>query len=360
MLTVYNEDHRLHDGGQELLGGALVRTLETPTRADAVLARVREIRLGGVLPPRKWGVDPVLRVHSPGYLQFLSTVHDRWRGSYGDTAALPQAWCRRGIRAIEPESLQGKLGYFSADAAAPIVAGTWKAALSASDVALTGRELVQNGLPGAFALTRPPGHHASRDLCGGYCYLNNAAIAAQSFLDHGAVRVAILDIDYHHGNGTQAIFYDRPDVLFVSLHADPARTYPYFSGFADETGYGLGEGYNLNYPLPPGTSWTAYAEALAAALKRITSYCPNALVVSLGVDTCESDPLSDFRLRTGDFTELGRRVARLGLPTLIVLEGGYATESLGINVVNVLTGFDEISVGEGKDRVSSIPDPPRM
>jgi len=197
--------------------------------------------------------------------------------------------------------------------------------------------LVQ-GERAVFALTRPPGHHAGADLFGGYCYLNNVAIAAQWLADQG-MRPAILDVDYHHGNGTQAIFYRRSDVLFVSVHADPSFAYPHFLGFADERGEGAGDGLNLNLPLPRKTEWPAYAEALASALARIRDFAPDVLLVSLGLDTFEADPISRFKLRTEDYLRLGEALAALRLPTLFVFEGGYNLEHLAENTCNVLEGF---------------------
>ena len=219
--------------------------------------------------------------------------------------------------------------------------GTWEAARAAADVALTGASQIKEGARAAFALCRPPGHHAARDLYGGYCFLNNAAIAAQYLRDAGAARVAILDVDFHHGNGTQDIFYDRPDVLYISLHGDPAEAFPYFSGFADETGTGAGAGFTLNLPLPPGTKFGAWQDALRAALLRIENFRADALVVSLGVDTFAEDPISFFRLQSADFSTYGRMIGASALPTLFVLEGGYAVGEIGVNVVNVLTGFED-------------------
>jgi acetoin utilization deacetylase AcuC-like enzyme len=222
-----------------------------------------------------------------------------------------------------------------------ICAGTWQAARAAADVALTGASQINEGARAAFALCRPPGHHAARDLYGGYCFLNNAAVAAQHLRDLGAVRVAILDVDFHHGNGTQDIFYDRSDVLYTSLHGDPAEAFPYFSGYADETGMGDGVGFNLNFPLPPGTQFDVWRDTLDAALSRIANFRADALVVSLGVDTFAEDPISFFRLRSPDFSTYGRMIGECAIPTLFVLEGGYAVGQIGINVVNVLQGFEQ-------------------
>jgi acetoin utilization deacetylase AcuC-like enzyme len=240
-----------------------------------------------------------------------------------------------------PNSITGKLGYYAMAGETSISHGTWEAACAAADVALTGASQIKEGARAAFALCRPPGHHAARDLYGGYCFLNNAAIAAQYLRDTGAARVAILDVDFHHGNGTQDIFYDRPDVLYISLHGDPAEAFPYFSGFADETGTGAGAGFTLNLPLPPGTEFGAWRDALRAALMRIENFRADALVVSLGVDTFAEDPISFFRLQSADFSTYGRMIGGCALPTLFVLEGGYAVGEIGVNVVNVLTGFED-------------------
>jgi acetoin utilization deacetylase AcuC-like enzyme len=192
-----------------------------------------------------------------------------------------------------------------------------------------------------FALTRPPGHHAGADFFGGYCFINNAAGAAQACIDDGAGRVSVLDVDYHHGNGTQSIFYERADVLVQSIHGDPKTEYPYYLGHADETGSGGGTGFNWNYPLPAGTDAATWFDALEAACSRIRGFRPEVLVVSLGVDTFVRDPISKFRLDTPDYLQLGARLAALRLPTLFVLEGGYAVAEIGANVAGVLRGFEE-------------------
>jgi acetoin utilization deacetylase AcuC-like enzyme len=334
VIIIYSPDHALHHGRAELIDGQLLPPVEKPERATAILTHVQRARLGTVLPPRTFGVGPVLRVHDPA---FLERAWDAWRDGHGDRDALPLNWPSRSFRQRIPKSILGQLSYYSFDAATPITAGTYRAARAAVDVALTAAEHVWEG-GHAFALCRPPGHHAARDLYGGYCFLNNAAVAAQALVDAGA-RVALLDVDYHHGNGTQAIFYDRADVLFVSLHADPAHEYPYFLGYADEQGTGSGEGFNLNIPLPHGTAWAAYREGLEHALTRIQQFAPDVLVVSLGVDTADGDPISLFRLQADDFSRLGEKIAGLRLPTLLVMEGGYATETLGRNVVSVLRAF---------------------
>jgi acetoin utilization deacetylase AcuC-like enzyme len=190
-------------------------------------------------------------------------------------------------------------------------------------------------------LCRPPGHHATADYCGGYCYLNNTALAVQSLLDAGAGKVAVLDVDYHHGNGTQSIFYERNDVLTISLHADPRREYPYFLGYEDEPGAGKGHGFNINYPLPFGTDWEQYSVALAQALGQLPGFSPDALVVALGLDTFAGDPTTHFNITSGDFLQMGKTIAAAGVPTLTVLEGGYSLEHIGQNTVNFLTGIED-------------------
>lgn len=344
MKTVYSEDHKLHHGQAELIDGQLKPPVEKPERAEMILRSVQEVGLGEVIPPEDFGLEPILRVHDSEFVTFLQTAYSEWLEGFGEHDALPLNWAVRGfsphISEIRiPKTVEGKLSYYSFDAATPITAGTWQAATSSVNVALTAQRLVSSGERAAFALCRPPGHHAARDLYGGYCFLNNAAVAAQAFADEGK-RVALLDVDYHHGNGTQSIFYDRSDIFYISLHADPAYDYPYFSGYADERGVGEGEGFNLNLPLPLGTDWQGYKKALQTASAQIQNFAPDVLLVSLGVDIFVDDPISSFTLQAQDFSELGARLASPGLPTLFVMEGGYAVEALGKNVANVLAGFE--------------------
>jgi acetoin utilization deacetylase AcuC-like enzyme len=316
-----------------------VPCFEKPQRADHILARVKERQLGEVHAPSDFGRAPLLRVHSAAYLDFFEGAWTRWQAEQGHGDLLPYTWPARTLSERLPSSLHGQLGYYSFDAGAPITAGTWQAAYSAAQVALSAQAAIAAGAQSAFALCRPPGHHAAGELMGGYCYLNNAAIAAQAFLDQGRTKVAILDVDYHHGNGSQSIFYARNDVLFTSIHGDPLAEFPFFLGYADELGEGAGAGYNLNLPLPAGSGWEAWGAALEQACQRITEYGAEVLVVSLGVDTFKDDPISQFKLDSPDYLSIGRRIARLGLPTLFVMEGGYAVAEIGINAVNVLEGF---------------------
>ncbi|MES2819083.1 MAG: histone deacetylase family protein [Pseudomonadota bacterium] len=340
MLTIYSDDHHLHHGKVELIDGQFTPCFEMPSRADMVLARARRVGLGEVRGPLDFGLAPIRRVHGEGFLRFLQHAWRDWQALGRSHDMLPMTWPIRRLRQIEPEDIDGKLGYYSFDAGAPITAGTWQAIISSANVALTGQAELSKGARGAFSLCRPPGHHAAADYMGGYCYLNNAAIATQALLDLGAKRVAVLDVDYHHGNGTQDIFYDRADVLFASIHGDPRAEYPYFLGFADEKGVGVGAGFNFNYPLAAGSGWANWSLALADACRQIRAYAPDALVVSLGVDTYKDDPISQFKLDSPDYVRMGEAIGALGLQTLFVMEGGYAVEEIGVNAVNVLQGFD--------------------
>lgn len=340
MKTVYSERHRLRDAKTELYGGELVAPFERPSRADMVVEAVRQRGLGEIVEPGSFSLDPVLAVHDADFVAFLETAWEQWQQAGNAGEAIATVWPARRMQCRVPRDIEGRLGYYAMAAETSISAGTWQAALAAKDVALSGAQALLQGEQGIFALCRPPGHHAARDLFGGYCFLNNAAIAAQYLRDQGAARVAILDIDFHHGNGTQDIFYDRDDVLFCSLHGDPEDAFPHFLGFADETGLGPGLGYNRNYPLPPGTSFAQWREALADALAQIGQYSPQYVVVSLGVDTFENDPISFFRLTSPDYLTTGEMIAGLNLPTLFVLEGGYDVAEIGLNVANVLAGFE--------------------
>ena len=342
MITVHFEGHAVHHSAGELTSGRFVPAYEHPGRVDSVLAAVRAAALGEVAAADAAADDAALRrVHAPDFVDFLHDAWGLWRAQRGDHDALPLNWLAPGMRRLRPDSIDGLLSHYSFDAGTPITAGTWDAVLGACGAVLDAQRRVAAGARGAFALTRPPGHHAGSNFFGGYCYANFAAIAAQAFIDGGAARVAVLDVDYHHGNGTQEIFYRRADVLTVSLHADPRTTFPFFLGHADETGEGDGEGFHLNLPLPHGTDWGAYERALDGALLRVADHAPDFLVVSLGVDTFDGDPISHFRLLTADYPALGRMLAALGVPTLFVFEGGYAVDALGMNVVGVLRGFDE-------------------
>ena len=287
------------------------------------------------------------QVHSARYLAFLESAWAQWVAVDAGNATrqpFPSVWPVRTLRSdVEPLNFTAKLGLYSMDNGTPMVAGTWAAAKAGADAAASAAVLVtgDSTVKAAFCATRPPGHHAGADFMGGYCFLNNAAVAAQTLRNLGCTKVAILDVDYHHGNGTQSIFYDRADVLFVSIHGDPRTEYPFYLGLADETGEGAGKGFNLNLPLPAGSSKAVWFAALATACEKIKQFGADALVVSLGLDTFEDDPISTFALKSNDFIELGERLKELALPTVFILEGGYAAKELGLNAGNVLAGFED-------------------
>lgn len=344
MLAFYNEHHAQHKGRFEIFRGEMVPCFEKPERADMVLAEFERRGLGRVVTPQGVPLVSLERVHAPRYLAFLRNAWSEWLALDPDNAgkdAFPAVWPVRTLRSdIEPDNFCARLGLYSMDSGTPLTSGTWVAAKTGADCAVNAAHALRIGERSTFALTRPPGHHAGADFFGGYCFLNNAALAAQHMLDDGAGKVAILDIDYHHGNGTQSIFYGRDDVLFVSIHADPRSEYPFYLGHADEKGEGAGLGFNLNLPLPAGTDSAQWMAALESACLKVNMFGADALVVSLGVDTYIGDPLSHFKLHSADFLRIGERIAHLGLPTAFIFEGGYAVDELGINVVNVLEGFE--------------------
>lgn len=341
MKTVLSEDHRLHFPKGELFGGEMVRPFECPERWDHVVNRLKAVGLDDFVEPGNFRRDGATRVHSESFVSFLESAWDLWAKEGFGGEALPTVVPARRMQQREPDHIDGKLGYYCMAMETAITPGTWQAVAASAAIVQSASDLVMGGEKAAFALCRPPGHHAAYDLYGGYCFLNNVAIAAQQFIDNGAQRVAILDVDFHHGNGTQDIFYERDDVLFVSLHGDPKDAFPHFLGYADETGQGRGQGFNVNYPLPPGTPYSKWGNALDDAIARIKTYKPDALMISLGVDTFENDPISFFKLKSNDYVDYGKRIAKLGLPTVFVMEGGYAVEEIGINTVNVLQGFLE-------------------
>jgi len=335
MLTIFDPRQTAHAPALEMHNGGWVPHAEVPGRAVNILAC-----LGDVMPPVDHGLAPVVAIHDPAYVEFLRTAHDRWLAAGRSGDAVGYIWPVVRRRAIALDRIDALLGRYSFDAGTPITADTWDSAYWAAQSALTALDLLLAGTARAsFALCRPPGHHAGADYLGGYCYLNNAAIAAQAARDAGIAKVAILDLDYHHGNGTQDIFWTRHDVLFVSIHADPREDYPFYWGHADERGEGAGSGATLNLPLPQGTKMGAYADALAVARGAIARFAPGLLVVSFGADTFEQDPISHFAIATADYPDIARIVAGLGLPTLIVMEGGYAVNALGTNVAAFLAGF---------------------
>ncbi|QIG91175.1 histone deacetylase family protein [Bradyrhizobium sp. 6(2017)] len=340
MKAVYTELHRSHDPQFFLVRGVVTRTTEQPERADRLLAGLRAGE-HTLVAPTAFGQGPRARVHSPEYLSFLAEAWDAW-STLGDSGPEMIANMHPVRNAgTYPTHIVGKLGWHTIDTSCPIGPGTWAAACSATDVATTAAQMVMDGEDAVYALCRPPGHHAYRDLASGFCFLNNSAIAAAHLrLKHE--RVAILDVDVHHGNGTQGIFYERSDVLTVSIHADPTFFNPFVWGYAHERGAGSGLGANLNVPLAIGTGDDGYIQALATAEKMIRAFEPGALVVALGLDASEHDPLAGLAVTTGGFGRIGSAIARLGLPTVLVQEGGYLSDILGKNLTSVLAGFEAV------------------
>lgn len=328
----------LHYPPSYLVNGVMAENPERPER----IALLRDGALAAgfsIVAPHDYGLAPILAVHSQRYIDFLARAFERWARIPGASAAVtPNAHPLR--RGGYPASVVAQAGWHMIDASAPISADSWTSAQWSAWTAVHAAQMVLDGEGAVYALCRPPGHHAGEETAGGFCYLNNAAIAAQ-VLRRDHARIAILDVDLHHGNGTQDIFYDRPDVFTVSIHADPERFYPFFWGYADETGDGAGAGFNFNLPLPRGAKDDAFLAALAVALERITEYRPQALVIALGLDAYEGDPIAGLAVSTQGFARIGEAIgAALKLPTVIVQEGGYPCAGLGANLTSFLQGFE--------------------
>lgn len=344
MITYWNPLHTGHAPAHEFFRGDKVPCFEKPARADFVLAALREAGHELREPDRDAG-SVLAQIHADRYLDFLRTAWPQWLAldpANEQRQPFPSVWPVRSLRSdTEPDNFVARLGLYSMDNGSPLAHGTWAAARAGADAAVSAAHCVAGGARAAFCATRPPGHHAGSDFMGGYCFLNNAAVAAQCLRNLGTERVAVLDVDYHHGNGTQSIFYERADVFFASIHGDPKTEYPFYLGHADETGEGAGTGYNLNLPLPAGSSAADWFAALELACQRVRAVGAGALVVSLGLDTFSGDPISTFALTQEDFGRLGEALADMGLPTVFVLEGGYAAADLGHNAQRVLQGFEQ-------------------
>jgi acetoin utilization deacetylase AcuC-like enzyme len=353
MRVVYSPAHLGHDIRSETVMGLSIPANEVAERAETIRATLAVDDGFDLIEPTEHGDGPITAVHEPGLVRFLEQA---WFAMQGEgivrPAVIADAFNVRGLTegmsaSGEPPSISGRTGFWSFDTSTPIVEGTYAAARAAVDVALTTVDLVLGGETAAYGLCRPPGHHAARSVYGGYCYFNNAAIAAEAIVRTTGERVAILDIDYHHGNGTQQIFWRRGDVLYVSIHADPDRQYPYFLGRASETGEGPGIGANVNLPMPVGTTDGQYLVALDRALEAIDGTRGSILVMSLGFDTFAEDPLGDFALSTEVYREVGRRVAALGRRLVILQEGGYYLPALGANARAWLRGAEGRPLGDG-------------
>lgn len=344
MKLIYSDEHRDHAGAKEMRYDRMIPMSESPERMDMIIDALAKAGFSNITTPSAYGLEVVHQVHGRAFVSFLERCYPLWEAEFGPGGfAIAYTFGMRGMAQVPNESVHSMLSCYTFDVCVPFVQGTWAAIRSAKDVALAGVDIIQQGDAAVFSLCRPPGHHASCDLAGGYCYLNNAAIASQAHLNAGAKRVAILDIDYHHGNGTQAIFYRRSDVFFASLHCRPEDEYPFLMGYANEVGQGPGKGYNLNLPMARGADYSVWGPKLLEAMDAIRRHAPNVLVVSLGVDTFVDDPVGGFRLQSDDFIDIGRKIAGLGIPTHFVMEGGYAMQALGRNVANVIRGFSEKS-----------------
>jgi acetoin utilization deacetylase AcuC-like enzyme len=335
MLHVFDSQQLAHAPALELHNGGWVEHVDRPSRSESITARI-----GAHTAATDFGMAPLARVHATDYLDFLANAHARWLAAGRTGDAIGYTWPVVGRRPMRLDRIDALLGRYSYDAATPIAAGTWTSAYWSAQSALTALvPLLDGSERTTFALCRPPGHHAGADYLGGYCYLNNAAIAARAATDRGVQRVAILDVDYHHGNGTQDIFYEDAGVFFASLHGDPVTEYPFYWGHADERGAGPGEGHTLNLPLPRGTTVASYIDALDRSLDAIVRYDPALVIVSVGAYTFVGDPICHFQIATTDYPRISERIAKLARPTLIVMEGGYAVGALGDNVAAFLSGF---------------------
>jgi acetoin utilization deacetylase AcuC-like enzyme len=343
MITIFDDAQRLHAPRTFMVSGKLQPIPETPERIDMLLAGVKSLGSTVIAPP-PIALDAVSIIHDQRYLTFLETLLQRW-STIPEASEIPlpniYALGRSSlVPASYPQSVVGQAGYHLGDGACPITPTTIAAALASAASAIHAAHRVLAGELLVYALCRPPGHHAAADVASGFCYFNNSAIAAE-LLTRAGKRTAILDIDVHHGNGTEAIFYDRPDVLTVSIHAHPERFYPFFWGYDHETGRGAGEGFNLNLPLERGTTIAAYTPALSTALQRIADFKPDVLVLAAGLDIAVDDPFKGFAITTPEFKTIGRMIAELKLPTVVVQEGGYPSPSLGANLASLITGLAE-------------------
>lgn len=339
MKVVFDPRQLGHAPRRFLVRGEWQPCPEIPRRAEVLSAAAREAG-HEIVAPRSHGSAPIAAVHSSQYLTFLETAHARWQALPGaGPEVVPNVHpVRRG--GGYPDGVVGQAGWHMADTACPLAANSWPAIQASANTAVEAAELVMAGERAAYALCRPPGHHAYADMAGGFCYLNNTAIAAQA-LRRRFARVAVVDVDLHHGNGTQDIFYARDDVLTVSIHADPAGFYPFFWGYADQRGTGRGEGFNLNLPLAMGSGDAAFLAALDQAVAAVRKFRAEALVVALGLDAYEGDPLAGLSVTTEGFRAIARGLAGLALPSVLVQEGGYPSDELGRNLVFFLGGFEE-------------------
>lgn len=339
MKAVFDQRQWVHDPKHFMANGKVLPNPEQPKRIE-VLHAGAEAAGCEFQAPVDAGLGPIGAVHSPEYLTFLKNIYTRWQRIEGaGEEVIPNIHPARRTDGY-PKSASGQSGFHQADTACPIAKGTWEAAYWSAQSAITGADLITGGEQNAYVLSRPPGHHAFGDLAGGFCFLNNSAIAAERLRSSG-LRPAILDVDVHHGNGTQGIFYDRDDVLTVSVHADPERFYPFFWGFGQERGEGRGLGYNLNLPLARGTGDEMFLKTLDTALERVSNFGADVLIVALGLDASIDDPFQGLAITQEGFARIGAAMAGLNIPVLFVQEGGYISDTLGINLTRTLAGFQE-------------------
>jgi len=318
--------------------GQMRTPLELPERTGHILEGLKALDIP-VAEPADHGMQAIARVHDIGYLRFLESAHRRWQ-------AIPDDWgdeVMSNVFVRSPNPMKGILAEaarYLADGSCPIGEHTFEAAYWSAQTALSASDELLRGAKRAYAVCRPPGHHARRDAAGGFCYLNNAAIAAEA-LKPQYPRIAILDPDMHHGQGIQEIFYDREDVLYISIHGDPTNFYPVVSGHEEERGTGAGEGYNINLPMPHGSSEQTYFERLEEAVHAIRLYAPDVLIVTLGFDIYKDDPQNKAAVSSPGFNRMGHTLAELALPTLIIQEGGYHLETLARNTHEFFSGLGD-------------------
>ncbi len=332
MKIIYTKSSLNYNPLFEVFNGELTTHADSVKRMRAISSSLKDARYTLHQNGVKLPMSALTSVHDARYVEFLRGLSDNLKRN---DILFPSVFTDR---LPDSENMLAQLGYYCNDTYTPVVKNTFNAAYDSASVAYAASLLVRDGLErDSYALCRPSGHHAGKAKMSGYCFFNNAAIAAHTLSSNG--KVAVLDIDFHHGNGTQEIFYDREDVLTISLHANPNWKFPYYSGFANETGRGEGKGMNTNYPLNKGITNDEYHQTLLRAIKRINKFKPSYLVLSLGFDTHEADPIGGFKLTTEYYTQIGRTVRDLRLPTVVIQEGGYNLDTLGNNVLSFLKGF---------------------
>jgi acetoin utilization deacetylase AcuC-like enzyme len=345
MLVVASDRHRSHSPLAEIESSGLQPPFEHPGRAEAIRETLAADDSFELVEPDEWGLGPIEAIHDPGLVTFLARAWDDYQVEHPNTHdVVPDLFAMSGLMEgmgdfPRRSVIDLELGRWCFETTTPLTEGSYDAARSAVDVALTANEAVLSGARNAYALCRPPGHHAPSGLYGGYCFLNNAAITAHHVASTTGSKVTVLDVDYHHGNGTQQIFYGREDVQYVSLHGDPARAYPYITGFGSEIGAGRGTGANLNIPLPVGADDDAYLVSLGRAADAISAFAPSLIVVSLGVDAYYNDPISDLGVTADGFQRQGSLISELNTPAVVLQEGGYDVEAIGDNVRRWLVGL---------------------